>query len=324
MALSRIEDFDPNYRNRLGGDIQSFEVYTNTNQPVGRVVDAWVDDIGNIQQLVIDLNAPPPGNRVMLPLSQAQIDRTTRRIYVDDLPQLQTSPTYTNQEPLPSRRSPSTSAPGYQVASLEQSAPLEGYPIEPVDPQPSARRVELPDIPPDAYSDRSQPTHYTQNTPIPPTHVQRETYSQGYAANPPVPPLDVHQTRPSAPMPRGYESEQPPVRYEEVRQNPMTYSEGMHDRTPEYPKVVDEETFQALEERLVVDHHVRKAGEVIVRKEIETEIVEVPVKREKLIVEQAGAEPRQLAEIDLHEDPISNSDISDQIHERRQTRKRLD
>jgi hypothetical protein len=43
----------------------------------------------------------------------------------------------------------------------------------------------------------------------------------------------------------------------------------------------------------------RKVGEIIVRKQIETRLVEVPVRREKLIVEQVGGSDKPLAEIDL-------------------------
>ena len=62
---------------------------------------------------------------------------------------------------------------------------------------------------------------------------------------------------------------------------------------------VEEEVIRLLEERLVVDVKKQKMGEVIVRKEIETRMVQVPVRREILIVEQVGAERKQLAEIDL-------------------------
>lgn len=72
-------------------------------------------------------------------------------------------------------------------------------------------------------------------------------------------------------------------------------------------EVVVEEVIRLLEERLVVNLNKRKIGEVIVRKEVETRMVEVPVQYEKLIVEQVGAEPKILAEIDLSQ---SESDIS--------------
>jgi len=64
-------------------------------------------------------------------------------------------------------------------------------------------------------------------------------------------------------------------------------------------EVVEEEIVRLLEERLVVNRRKWKVGEVVVRKEIETEIVKVPIRREKLIVEQVGTETKILAEIDL-------------------------
>lgn len=68
------------------------------------------------------------------------------------------------------------------------------------------------------------------------------------------------------------------------------------DQTSE---IVEEDMIRLLEEKLVVNRSKQKVGEVVVRKEIETRVVEVPVRREKLIVEQVGEEPKQLAEIDL-------------------------
>ncbi len=69
-------------------------------------------------------------------------------------------------------------------------------------------------------------------------------------------------------------------------------------------KINDEHIIRLLEERLVIDNHKQKIGEVVVRKLIETRIVEVPVRREKLIVEQVSPKYQQLAEIDLGEEKI--------------------
>jgi len=63
--------------------------------------------------------------------------------------------------------------------------------------------------------------------------------------------------------------------------------------------IVSEVTIQLLEERLVVDRHRHKVGEVIIRKEVETRIVEVPIRREKLIVEQVSPETKELLVVDL-------------------------
>jgi len=78
----------------------------------------------------------------------------------------------------------------------------------------------------------------------------------------------------------------------------------------EAAQVVAEETVQLLEERLIVDRHKRKVGEVVVRKTVETQIVEVPIRREKLIVEQIGADPKQLAEIDLGSSDLSGIELA--------------
>lgn len=71
-----------------------------------------------------------------------------------------------------------------------------------------------------------------------------------------------------------------------------------------------EEIIRLLGERLVIDRTKRKVGEVIVRKEIETQIVQVPIRREKLIVEQVSPERKQLAEIDLGQEEISGIDFT--------------
>ncbi|MFN6570463.1 YsnF/AvaK domain-containing protein [Dendronalium sp. ChiSLP03b] len=76
-------------------------------------------------------------------------------------------------------------------------------------------------------------------------------------------------------------------------------------------KVDEEKIIRLLEERLVVDSSKRKVGEVIVRKEIETRMVQVPVRREKLIVEQVSPEHKQLAEIDLEQGEISGIELTE-------------
>ncbi len=66
-------------------------------------------------------------------------------------------------------------------------------------------------------------------------------------------------------------------------------------------RVLTEETISLLEERLMVDITRRKVGEIVVRKEIESHTItlQIPVRREKLIVEQISPEYKKLAEVDL-------------------------
>jgi stress response protein YsnF len=75
-------------------------------------------------------------------------------------------------------------------------------------------------------------------------------------------------------------------------------------------EVSEEQIIRLLEERLFVESSKRKVGEVIVRKVIETRMVQVPVRREKLIVEQISPEHKQLAEIDLSQGEISGVDLT--------------
>ncbi|MEA5604832.1 DUF2382 domain-containing protein [Nostoc sp. UHCC 0252] len=75
-------------------------------------------------------------------------------------------------------------------------------------------------------------------------------------------------------------------------------------------EVSEEQIIRLLEERLFVESSKRKVGEVIVRKVIETQMIQVPVRREKLIVEQISPEHQQLAEIDLGQGEISGVDLT--------------
>jgi hypothetical protein len=65
-----------------------------------------------------------------------------------------------------------------------------------------------------------------------------------------------------------------------------------------------EDVIKLLEERLVVDRTKKKVGEIIVRKQIETRMVTIPVRRERLIVEQLTPEHKELANIDLGEEEL--------------------
>ncbi|MDJ0695884.1 DUF2382 domain-containing protein [Mastigocoleus sp. MO_188.B34] len=58
------------------------------------------------------------------------------------------------------------------------------------------------------------------------------------------------------------------------------------------------------EERLLVKRERRKIGEVIIRKKVETHLVQVPIRREILIIEQIDSPNRQLTEIDLAESEV--------------------
>ncbi|MGB3655398.1 MAG: DUF2382 domain-containing protein [Rivularia sp. (in: cyanobacteria)] len=104
-------------------------------------------------------------------------------------------------------------------------------------------------------------------------------------------------------------------------EQPIDYK--AHSATTENPEVdriaksegleveeIEEDIIRLLGERLVVERSKRKIGEVIIRKEIETRMIQIPVRREKLIIEEPGLEPKRLAEIDLGEEEISDDELS--------------
>lgn len=60
-----------------------------------------------------------------------------------------------------------------------------------------------------------------------------------------------------------------------------------------------------LEEKLQVARSKRKIGEVIIRRQVETRIVKIPIRREKLIIERVGENPEQLAEVVVGEEKVN-------------------
>ncbi len=80
-------------------------------------------------------------------------------------------------------------------------------------------------------------------------------------------------------------------------------------------EILAQESVNLLEERLIVENKIFKKGEVVVRKVVETRIIEVPVRNEKLIVEQVYPEYKQLAEINLEiEENTQTSTIKSVSH----------
>lgn len=60
-----------------------------------------------------------------------------------------------------------------------------------------------------------------------------------------------------------------------------------------------------LEEKLRVARRKQKVGEVVIRKQVETKFVKVPIKREKLIVERIGKNPELLTETIITSEKVS-------------------
>lgn len=99
--------------------------------------------------------------------------------------------------------------------------------------------------------------------------------------------------------------------FDETKNMQNEVQSGINLEPSQQQVVLEEDIIRLLEERVVVERGKRKIGEVIVRKEVGTRMVQVPVRYEKLIVEEVGSEPRQLAEIDLSLAPVSQDELPD-------------
>ncbi len=115
-------------------------------------------------------------------------------------------------------------------------------------------------------------------------------------------------------MPEYLETETPGDRIlsENSTEQPIDYQTTNNPVEPvNLEEATEEQIIRLLEERLVVESSKRKIGEVIVRKQVETRMIQVPVRREKLIVEQISPEQKQLAEIHLGQEEISGIELTD-------------
>lgn len=83
MVLYKLEDFEPNYRETFEGrDINGLGVYTQgTDEKIGTVSDALVDEEGHFRYLVVDLGFWIFGKKVLLPIGRARIDYNVDRVY---------------------------------------------------------------------------------------------------------------------------------------------------------------------------------------------------------------------------------------------------
>ncbi|MEP0915193.1 DUF2382 domain-containing protein [Leptolyngbya sp. DQ-M1] len=85
MALYKIKEFDPNYRDHFdGGDVKDLDLY-NGDEKIGSVNDVLVDEDGRFRYLVISTGAWIFGKKVLLPIGRAQIDYSAHRAYANGL-----------------------------------------------------------------------------------------------------------------------------------------------------------------------------------------------------------------------------------------------
>jgi uncharacterized protein (TIGR02271 family) len=104
MVLHKLEEFDPNYRESLDNqDIKGLEVYRDgTDEKIGTVRDALVDDEGRFRYLMVDLGFWIFGKKVLLPIGRTRIEYPNNRVYAIGLTRKQAEnlPDINEQQPL--------------------------------------------------------------------------------------------------------------------------------------------------------------------------------------------------------------------------------
>jgi uncharacterized protein (TIGR02271 family) len=104
MPLSKLKDFDPNYRDILGDhDVIGYDVYSDVgNQKVGTVTDILTDDDGHFRYLIVDLGFWIFGKKILLPIGRARIDYNARRVYALNVTreQAENLPEYKDNAPM--------------------------------------------------------------------------------------------------------------------------------------------------------------------------------------------------------------------------------
>lgn len=134
MALYKVADYDPNYRDVFQGqDIKDMSVYAEgSDDKVGSVSDILVDDEGRFRYLVVDLGFWIFGKKVLMPVGRSRIDYNASRIYAVGMTreQAENLPEYDENQVIDydyeeSVRGVYRTQPVERSAALEASAPLD-------------------------------------------------------------------------------------------------------------------------------------------------------------------------------------------------------
>jgi uncharacterized protein (TIGR02271 family) len=248
MALYKLDDFYPNYRQELfdGNDVKGLDVYTEKDEKVGSIHNVLVDEEGHFRYLVVDTGFWIFGKKVLLPVGRFRSDPRAQRIYTIGLSKQQAENLPEYHDDMVVDYDYEERVRGvYRSPSVENSVPVEASaPLE-------------------------------ASVPVERTYTAGNTlYEQSRPA-----PVEASVPVDSAALAGGTTPKQVrPVTAYDYRQEPALYN--MNER--------DHQTIRLYEERLVANKHRRKAGEVSVGKHVETETarVAVPIERERVVIER--------------------------------------
>jgi uncharacterized protein (TIGR02271 family) len=180
MALYKIADFDPDYRNSFqGNDVKGLGVYAEGNDDkIGNISDILVDDEGHFRYFVVDLGFWIFGKKVLLPVGRSRIDYNADRVYAvgmtrqqaEALPEFDESLVldYDYEERVRGvYRSPNTASYANESQTVDTTAPLETSAYlntsASLDAPESRMTADTPIYNRDSYNYRQEPSLYDMN-----------------------------------------------------------------------------------------------------------------------------------------------------------------
>lgn len=173
MALYKLEDFYPNYREEIfdGEDIKGLEIYTEHDEKVGTVSNALLDEEGRFRYLVMDTGFWIFGKKVLLPVGRFLSDPKAQRIYIKGLSKAQAENLPEYDESMTVDFDYEEKVRGvYRMAPLESPVPLDLPPINSVSSGSSKAPVIKPTAVPahptynrDTYTYQQEPSLFEMN-----------------------------------------------------------------------------------------------------------------------------------------------------------------
>ncbi len=291
MRFLSLDYADTPYRHAFGDyNISDFTVYTEQGDLIGKVIDVLIDEMEHSYYLAVERHSFSH-ERFILPLIASRLSTSERRVYttslskeqINNLPKYHKENTTRYSETYANTHSheahSNATAPNVadrNQTSVTAASQAEPLPVEASLPLEYSRPLESDIVFVTTETQRS--VMHPTPVPEPPTLAETHSPIEPVVSTAPVEPVenDAAVVIPVAPVER---------------------------------QIVETYNVPLLAERLVVDRQRRKVGEVVVRKVIETQMVSVPVHREKLIVEQISPEHKSLAAIELGKGELSQVEL---------------
>jgi uncharacterized protein (TIGR02271 family) len=286
MALHKIKDFDPDYKQHFGDDdVKGMDLYA-TDEKIGSVEDILVDDYGHFRYLVINTGLWILGKRVLLPIGRARIEYHQKRVYAENLTkhQVESLPELTDDTLI-------DAAHEERVRGVYRST---AAPVTGVRADTSDRRYAAPQ---DGDEMLDLDTPYVDGA----VEYQRQSAPVPAPIPTPIPEPAPVPTPPPAP----------------VAATPTTY-----DRDPDLYAMNDRNhpSFKLYQERLIASKTRQKTGEAVISKHVETETAtaSVPVQTERVVIERmpsTGATTIAPGEANFKEGEVSRMEVYAEVPE---------